>query len=37
VGVEPQKYGNNFYFILPQRQDQTAVTDDQEATGSIIW
>ena len=37
VGVEPQKYGNNFYFILPQRQDQTAVTDDREETRSIIW
>jgi len=37
VGVEPQKYGNNFYFILPQRQDQAAVTDDREATGRIIW
>jgi signal transduction histidine kinase len=37
VGVEPQKYGNNFYFILPQRQDQTAVTDDREAKGTIIW
>jgi signal transduction histidine kinase len=37
VGVEPQKYGNNFYFILPQRQNKTAVIDDQEETRSIIW
>ncbi len=36
VGVEPQKYGNNFYFILPQRQDQVDVTDDQEVAGSVI-
>jgi signal transduction histidine kinase len=32
VGVEPQKYGNTFYFILPQRHDQMDVTSDQEAT-----
>jgi signal transduction histidine kinase len=32
VGVEPQKYGNTFYFILPQRHDQMDVTSDQETT-----
>lgn len=36
VGVEPQKYGNNFHFILPQRQDQVDVDEDREAAGSTI-
>ena len=36
VGVEPQKYGNNFHFILPQQQDHLDVADDLEAAGSII-
>ena len=36
VGVEPQKYGNNFYFILPQRQDQVADIGDRELAGSRI-
>jgi signal transduction histidine kinase len=37
VGVEPQKYGNTFYFILPQRHDQMDETSDQEATRRRIW
>jgi len=36
VGVEPQKYGNNFHFILPQQQDHVDVADDLELAGSII-
>jgi signal transduction histidine kinase len=35
VGVDPQKYGNTFYFILPQRQEQVpAVTAAQPETWS---
>jgi signal transduction histidine kinase len=34
VGVEPQKYGNTFYFILPQWQDQVDIESHQEAVGS---
>jgi signal transduction histidine kinase len=34
VGVEPQKYGNTFYFILPQWQDQVDLESQQEAVGS---
>jgi signal transduction histidine kinase len=37
VGVEPQKYGNTFYFILPQRHDKVDLTSDEEATRRIIW
>lgn len=37
VGVEPQKYGNTFYFILPERQDQIDVTSEQEVAGGRIW
>ncbi len=37
VGVEPQKYGNTFYFILPQRQNQVAVSSGQEEGGSVPW
>jgi len=37
VGVEPQKYGNTFYFILPQRRDKVDVTSDRETARSIIW
>ena len=37
VGVEPQKYGNTFYFILPHRHDQVEVNSDEEASGRIIW
>ena len=37
VGVEPQKYGNNFYFILPHRHDQLAVDGDEEASRRLIW
>ena len=37
VGVEPQKYGNNFYFILPQRQDQLDLNGDEEAARGMIW
>ena len=37
VGVEPQKYGNTFYFILPQRQDQLELNGDEEAAKGIIW
>ena len=37
VGVEPQKYGNTFYFILPHRHDQVDVNGDEEASGRIIW
>jgi signal transduction histidine kinase len=37
VGVESQKHGNTFYFILPHRQDQVDVTDPQEETGSRPW
>jgi signal transduction histidine kinase len=29
VGVEPQKYGNTFYFILPQRHGQVDETNDE--------
>ena len=36
VGVEPQKYGNTFYFILPQRHDKVDVTSDEEATRRVI-
>ncbi len=37
VGVEPQKYGNTFYFILPERQDQIDLTSEQEVAGGRIW
>jgi len=37
VGVEPQKYGNTFYFILPHRHDQVDVNRDEEASGRIMW
>ena len=37
VGVEPQKYGNIFYFILPQRHEQVDVTSDEEANRRIVW
>jgi len=37
VGVEPQKYGNIFYFILPQRHEQVDVTSDNEGNRRIIW
>jgi signal transduction histidine kinase len=37
VGVEPQKYGNTFYFILPQRHDKVDVTSDEKADRRIIW
>jgi signal transduction histidine kinase len=37
VGVEPQKYGNTFYFILPQRHDKVDVTNDEEPVRRIIW
>jgi signal transduction histidine kinase len=36
VGVEPQKYGNTFYFILPQRNGKMAVAANQE-DGSRPW
>jgi len=37
VGVEPQKYGNTFYFILPQRHDKMDVTSEEEGVRRIIW
>ena len=37
VGVEPQKYGNTFYFILPQRHEQVDVTSDNGANRRMIW
>ena len=36
VGVEPQKYGNTFYFILPQRNGKIAVANTRE-DGSRPW
>ena len=37
VGVEPQKYGNTFYFILPQRQDQIALSNSRDEAASASW
>ncbi|MGD8372913.1 MAG: HAMP domain-containing sensor histidine kinase [Syntrophobacterales bacterium] len=36
VGVEPQKYGNTFFFILPHRNGKMAVATAQE-DGSRPW
>jgi signal transduction histidine kinase len=33
VGVEPRKYGNSLYFILPQRRERIPVTTTQQTTG----
>jgi signal transduction histidine kinase len=37
VGVEPQKYGNTFYFILPQRQNHVPLSGSQDEAGSTLW
>ncbi|UCG13331.1 MAG: HAMP domain-containing histidine kinase [Deltaproteobacteria bacterium] len=37
VGAEPQKYGNTFYFILPQRHEQLTVATAQEDARSRAW
>jgi signal transduction histidine kinase len=37
VGVEAQKYGNTFYFILPQRQNQMALSNPQDKGESAPW
>jgi signal transduction histidine kinase len=37
VGVEPQKYGNTFYFILPHRHEQVDVNSNEEASRRITW
>ncbi len=36
VGVEPQKYGNTFYFVLPQRQSQATVSSPENEIGSTL-
>ena len=37
VGVEPQKYGNTFYFILPQRHDHMPLSVSEDEVRRTIW
>ena len=37
VGVEPQKYGNTFYFILPQWQEHVSLAAAREGAGIGSW
>ena len=37
VGMEPQKYGNTFYFILPQRRDLITLGNSEDEVRRTIW
>ncbi len=37
VGIEPQKYGNTFYFILPQRQNHIDLSNSREEGEITTW